>query len=246
MSNTKRGVAIVHYDRTEHLDEITDAVLTTVPNGTKIVICDDGTKPFKTPKLPNVILLTGPNLGVAANKNRALWLLQDCHFLCLLEDDLMPIKKGWFEMYEMGVMMSGIHHFCRVQDKYSDSEVPQFDAYMKDGGLTPIYGPSPRGDLTFITKTVVEKVGSFNPTFRGAGYAHGEWSERVFRANLIRHPNKWVDFKECADAFKQIGDTKGGRWNKPQDEIREQLKKNAAIRKQLSVQNYIYLPLELE
>lgn len=241
-----RGVAICHYNRMEHLDEIIDGVLTTVPNGTKVVVCDDGSNDFKPPTQRQVIVVRGPNLGVAANKNRALWALQDRHFVCILEDDLLPIKPGWFEKYEMATMMSGIHHFCRVQDKLVDSKAPEFDAYLREGGFNPIYGPSPRGDFTFITKTVVEKVGAFNPAFRGAGYAHGEWSERVFKANLINHPNKWIDFEETADSFKQIGDTEGGRWLVDDAVIKKQLKENAKIRKALSVQNYTYLPLVLE
>lgn len=244
MSEPIRGVAICHYDRQEHLADIVRAVEQTVPKNTKIVVCDDGT-PDYTP-VHDTIEIIGKNLGVAANKNRALWALQDCHFVCILEDDLMPTQEGWFEKYEIATMMSGIHHFCRVQDKMVDSKASDFDKYMQEGGFTPIYGPSPRGDLTFITKAVIEKVGAFNPRFRGAGYAHGEWSERVHRANLIKHANKWVDFKECADSFKQIGDTQGGRWKKPESEIREELKRNSKIRKELSTQNYTYLPLILE
>lgn len=244
MSNPKRGVAIAHYNRLEHLKEIIDAIKSTVPNGTRIVVCDDGTKgKFK---LEGTMLLSSSNLGVAANKNRALWLLQDCHFLCILEDDLKPIEKGWFEEYEKAVILSQIHHFCRVQDKEVPEMVPLFSKFMRENGLTPIYGPSPRGDLTFITKTVVNQVGAFNPLFRGAGYAHGEWSDRVVKAGLINHPNKWVDIKECRDRFVQVGDRKGGRWNEDQEKVRRQLKRNTAVRKELIQNHYIYHELVLE
>lgn len=244
MSNPNRGVAICHYNRLEHLKEIIDAVKSTAPNGTRIVVCDDGTKgKFK---LEGTMMLSGPNLGVAANKNRALWLLQDCHFLCILEDDLKPTEKGWFEEYEKAVILSGIHHFCRVQDKIIPETVPEFSEFMRYNGLTPIYGPSPRGDLTFLTRTVVEKVGAFNPLFRGAGYAHGEWSDRVFKAGLINHPNKWVDILECRDRFEQVGDREGGRWKEDQTKVRRQLQRNAAVRKELIQKHYVHHPLILE
>jgi hypothetical protein len=244
VSEPNRGIAILHYDRLEHLKEIITAIKETAPSNARVVVCDDGTKGRF--KLEGTTLLSGPNSGVATNKNRALWLLQDCHFLCLIEDDLKPTTKGWFEDYEKAVLLSGIHHFCRVQDKLVEEQVPEFTNFMRANDLTPIYASSPRGDLTFLTQTVVKKVGAFNPLFIGAGYSHGEWSERVAKAGLINHPNKWVDIQECRDKFVQIGDTEGGRWKLSQDNIKKQLKRNAAVLKELNQHNYIYHPLVLK
>ena len=245
----KRGIAICHYDRLDKLGEIVEAVRRTAPGGTKIVIADDGSDTLnglsvsQIAKETSTILVQGPNLGVAANKNRALWALQDCHLLCILEDDLKPIDRGWFESYEAAAVLSGIHHFCRVQDKEEEETIPAFSAYMAEGGLTPIYGPSPRGDLTFLTSQVIQTVGGFNPLFRGAGYAHGEWSHRVARAGLINHPQRWIDIKEARDKFVQIGDTEGGRWN---EDVTDQLRRNAQVLKQLQRKEYTYADLVLE
>jgi len=242
--NIKRGVALCHYNRQKYLTDIIAAVKDTSPLGTKIVICDDGSS--STINTRGELLIQGKNLGVAANKNRALWALQDCQFLCILEDDLLPTSKGWFEIYEKAAIHSNINHFCRVQDKLVLETVPEFSKYMNGKGLTPIYGPSPRGDLTFITKTVVNRVGAFNPQFRGAGYAHGEWSARVWNSGLIVHPNKWVDIKEARDMFVQVGDTEGGRWNLGKEELKKQLKDNKKLFKELQQVSYIHLPLCLE
>jgi glycosyltransferase involved in cell wall biosynthesis len=193
-----------------------------------------------------VVLVRGPNLGVAANKNRGLFALQDCEYICLLEDDLKPIEKGWFEAYEQAAQLSGIHHFCRVQDKIVGSKAPQFDSFMAANNLHPTYGPSPRGDLTFTTSAVVRRVGGFNPGFRGVGYAHGEWSSRVWRAGFINHPNKWVDIKEASDKFTQIGDTSGGRWEVDELIVRRQIQRNKAVLKELQRSDYTFHPLVLE
>ena len=242
MSEIKRGVAVCVYNR--DITEIVESVRATVPSGTRVVVCDDGS--VEAPSYRGVVSVAGPNLGVAANKNRALWALQDCDYLCILEDDLQPIDRGWFEAYEEAAQLSGIHHFCRVQDKLVDSLSPEFDAYMAANGLHPTYGPSPRGDLTFLTRTVVRTVGAFNPEFRGVGYAHGEWSSRVQRAGLINHPNKWVDILEGSSKFKQVGDTEGGRWEDDQEVIRRQLQRNKQVLKQLQRKEYTYEPLVLE
>lgn len=255
----KRGIAIAHYNRLDKLGEIVEAVKRTAPGGTKIVICDDGsdvglfnesdtyvspeTSVSTIAKEHDVLLVQGPNKGVAANKNRALWALQDCHLICILEDDLKPIERGWFETYEAAAVLSGIHHFCRVQDKEVDETIPAFTAYMAEADLTPIYGPSPRGDLTFLTQRVVQTVGAFNPLFRGAGYAHGEWSARVARSGLINHPLRWIDIKEARDKIVQLGDREGGRWD---HDVSNELRRNNQVLKQLQRKEYTYADLVLE
>lgn len=244
----KRGVAIVTYNRANVLGEIIEAVRSTTPDGTTICVCDDGSTdetPSIVAKISGIVYVRGENKGVSANKNRGLFALQDCGTLCLLEDDLLPKSKGWYEIYEGASLASGINHFCRVQDKFVPETVIEFQNYMQSKGFTPIYGPSPRGDLTFITRDVITKVGGFHPAFRGAGHAHGEWTGRVERAGLIGHPNKFVDIKEANEMFIQKGDREGGRWNLPEEELRRQLKANRLLRKRLDRSGYLYQTLVL-
>jgi len=242
----ERGVAIVTYNRGLHLKEHVESVIKTTSPNTRIVVCDDGSTDI-TPEIitefPNIIYVRGPNMGVGANKNRALWNLQDCAYGCILEDDLFPTEKGWFERYQHAALVTDIHHFCRVQDNYVDEVVPAFSEWMKTKGYTPIYGPGPRGDFTFFTNRVIKEVGAFHPRFIGAGYAHGEWSHRVAKAGLIPHPLKWIDFKEVSESFEQKGDTEGGRWLEDKQKIKEQLKRNGALAKELRRTGYIYHPL---
>ena len=244
----RRGIAVCTYNRAKNLPEILDAILKSQPDNCKLVICDDGSTD-DTPQIvkdfPQFVYIKGPNLGVIANKNRALFALQNCPFSVILEDDLLPIGPGWFEAYEAASLASGIHHFCRVQDKEVPETIPSFSDFLSQKNLTPIYGPSPRGDLTFLTSKTIKTVGAFNPAFIGAGYGHGEWSGRVARAGLIPHPNKWIDIKEARDLFVQIGDRDGGRWELDQATIKQQLKQNRAIQKELKAKKYIYFPLEL-
>ncbi len=245
----KRAIGIAHYNRLDKLEEIVEAVKRTAPGGTKIVIADDGSDTLdglsvsQIAKELDVILVQGPNKGVSANKNRVLWACQDAHLICILEDDLKPIERGWFEAYEAAAVLSGIHHFCRVQDKEVDETVPAFSAYLAEANLTPIYGPSPRGDLTFLTQRVIQTVGAFNPLFRGAGYAHGEWSARVARSGLINHPLRWIDIKEARDKIVQLGDREGGRWDK---DVSDELRRNTQVLKQLQRNEYTYHDLVLE
>ena len=245
----KTGVAVITFNRAKNLEQILEAIKNSVPKNTKLIVADDGSTDNTVEivsKFSDFILIRGHNKGVAANKNRGLWALQDCDFIALLEDDLFPVQNNWFSMYQNAVLYSGINHYARVQDNLLEEVIHNFHDDMKTQNLTPIYGPSPRGDFTFITKKVLKKVGGFNPAFIGAGYAHGEWSERIFKAGLIPHPRKWIDIRsEYGDPFQQIGDRSGGRWEKPKHEIKEQIAYNRSVRKKLQKQNYIFYPLTL-
>lgn len=244
--NYLRGVAICTYNRGNKIGELIESVKDTVPSDTRVVVCDDGSIDMTSEQVMSrrdIIYVRGPNLGVAANKNRALWTLQDCAYICILEDDLFPTQPGWFEVYQGMIDNTGIHHFCRVQDKLVDETVPEFTEYLDEFGYTPIYGPSPRGDFTFISNEVIRKVGGFHPDFIGAGYAHGEWSGRVAKAGLIPHPLKWIDIKEVSESFVQKGDTEGGRWLEPKQKIKDQLKANHALAKKLRRAGLTYTPL---
>jgi len=242
---TKRGVGIVHYNRNNLINKLYEAVKDTVPIGTKIVVCDDGSS--EAPRLPqDAILLRGPNLGVSANKNRALWALQDVHYLAIIEDDLFPTQKGWFEMYEEAAALSDTHHFCRIADDKSTPEIyPKASEFLKTFNYTPVYGNSPRGDFTFITSRVIKEVGAFDPRFLGAGYAHGHWSDRVIKAGLVPHPLKYWDIKEARDLFVQEGDTEGGRWI-DLEKTKLEIKANKSILKSINKEpEYTYRSLVL-
>lgn len=244
-----RAVSIVTYNRGKHIGEVIEGVLSTVPNDTDVFVCDDGSDyEHIVPILdfPTIKLFTGPNLGVGANKNRALWMMQNHHFCCVLEDDLVPTEPNWFELYEAVSVLTDIHHFCRVQDKTVPENRPAFTDYLKAAlGVTPIYASSPRGDLTFLTRKVITTIGGFNPEFKGVGYSHGDWSERAVKAGLVSHPNGWIDIVEARDRFKQLGDTEGGRWDVDEKKIKAQLKRNRLVAKNLKKKGDVYVPLRI-
>ena len=161
---------------------------------------------------------------------------------------MVPQEKGWWEIYEKAALNSGIHHFCRVQGKEVSGQSPDFDAYMVPNGCTPLYSSSCRGDLVFISRMVLERVGGLNPNFRGVGYGHLEWAERIHKAGLIPHPHqKWIDIKEARDRFIQLGDTSGGRFDMPEEEVEKQLERNRKVLEKLQkAGGNLFQPIHLE
>lgn len=237
-ANFTKGIGISTYNRGKNIAEVIEAILLTKPNNAKVIIADDGstdnTAEIIRKGFPSLTYIRGENVGVGGNKNRLMHSLRNYDFIAILEDDLVPIENGWFETYMKFCLNTNIHHLCRVQDRFVEETVPDFAIWCKkELGMTPIYGPTPRGDMAFITHMVLRKVGAFHPKFIGCGHAHGNWSDRIAASGLIGHPNKWIDIKEASVKFKQLGDTEGGRWADPKKEIQKQITKNAKLRKQL-------------
>jgi glycosyltransferase involved in cell wall biosynthesis len=245
---SRRGVGIVTYNRAGRLGDLIEAVLKTTTD-CLVVVADDGSTdetPQVVASFPDVLYVRGPNKGVAWNKNRALYALQGCDYIALLEDDLFPTEAEWFEMYELSAAHLGVHHFCRVQEKEVQETLPLVTmALERELAMTPIYGPSPRGDFTFITRRALQAVGGLHPDFLGAGHAHGEWSERIARAGLIPHPLKWMDIREARDCFEQRGDREGGRFAEDSAEVQAQIERNRAVRKRLRMSGVSHVPLEI-
>lgn len=252
---TSRAIAISTYNRPGQLEEMLEGVLSTMPNETDVFVVDDGSTDvasmcmvqlIKT-KFPTVNYYRGVNKGVGANKTRCLYFMKNHHFSCILEDDLIPKEKFWFETYEGAATLMDVHHFCRVQDKEIPETMPAFTEYFKKTmGATPIYASSPRGDFTFLTRKVITTVGGMNPAFNGVGYAHGEWSSRVAKAGLISHPLHWIDIAEVRDKFVQVGDTTGGRWDDDKAVIKKQMQYNKRVLRRINASTAtLYVPLRL-
>jgi len=230
----KRGIAICHYNRNRLLKQSIKETKRTCPEGAKIVVCDDGSS-TSTPDIKKlcieekVPLIIGPNLGVTQNKNRALFALQDCHFIALLEDDICPLEPGWFELYEQASLLSGVHHFCRAGADAAILESP-FDSFMKSKGLTILHNKTIRGDFTFITNKIIKNVGGLNSEFKGAGYSHIEWLNRIRLAGLVPQHSAALDVKEASVKLKDSLTSKSA---KPTAQTEQEASKNLEIFKRL-------------
>ena len=95
------GIGIVTYNRKEIVSDTIDKVraFTRQPNAA-LVVADDGSSDGTLAMLRDkqVPVITGINMGIAWNKNRALFLLAHmlgCETVILLEDDTQPNRAGW-------------------------------------------------------------------------------------------------------------------------------------------------------
>ena len=97
----KIGIGIITYNRADLLADTIEQVrrFTRDPEAC-LVVADDGSSDGTLAMLRHqqVPVVTGINMGIAWNKNRALFLLAHClgcETVVLLEDDTQPVEAGW-------------------------------------------------------------------------------------------------------------------------------------------------------
>jgi len=179
----KIGIGICTYNRANLLKFMITNVLKFAPKKAKIVIADDGStdntanvvKEFK-----KITYISGPNEGQIRNKNRLLRKLSDCDHIFIVEDDLLFKHGNWAQLFIAANKASSIQHFtfsppglygkCLAESKFGNIIIrhPEFDG----------------GAFAYYSKEVLEKCGGYCPEFRGYGWGHCEYSERIWRSGL--------------------------------------------------------------
>ena len=94
------GIGIITCNRKDVLAETLARVRAHTTAPFTLAVADDGSTDGTTDlvRSQNVTLVTGRNMGIAWNKNRALFLLSHmlgCEAVILLEDDTRPTQSGW-------------------------------------------------------------------------------------------------------------------------------------------------------
>jgi len=126
------------------------------------------------------------NVGVSTVKNKCLELLEDCEYSFLFDNDCYPIKHGWHFIY----IESGLNHACFT-----------FDRPILNVEDTYIEFEKPNGCMMFIENNfILKKVGGLDTDFKGYGFDHLNWSDRIFNNGLT--PARYVDVHNSSLYFK--------------------------------------------
>jgi glycosyltransferase involved in cell wall biosynthesis len=198
------GIGIVTYNRMEILSDTIDTVRAmTRQSNAALVVADDGSTDGTLEMLrrKGVPAILGSNMGIAWNKNRALFLLSQmlrCETTILLEDNTRPTRPGWEAEWISAAKRWGhvnlASDFMRdrfisgsgtARDPYICKEVTAQGASFSGAALT--YG------------------GYFDSRFTGYGYEHVEHSRRLVRVGYGGR-DEWIDGKERALFYLINGD----------------------------------------
>ena len=174
------GIGIVTYNRREILGSTIDQVraCTRQPNAA-LVVADDGSSDGTLSMLRDkqVPVITGVNMVIAWNKNRALFLLSQmlrCETVILLEDDTRPTRVGWESGWMQGARRWGHVNYARelMRDRFVSGDGTAEAPYLcKD--VTAQCSAYSSAALTY--------GGYLDPLFKGYGYEHVEHSYRLIR-----------------------------------------------------------------
>lgn len=180
----KIGIGLCTYNRPEKALEIMQAIRNSTDNVRLVCAIDGGDFLRYDLKRASELcdeLIIGENRGMIENKNRLLVYLQNFDCVFLMDDDLVPIKKGWLELYLEALKVSGYEHLNYIHEiaKYTKlSEVKYTDEitleYYKDLG----------GALMVMTKKCLDTVGILDPEYKFYGYGHCDYTRRCQMAGL--------------------------------------------------------------
>lgn len=174
------GIGIVTYNRREILNDTINQVraFTRHPDAV-LVVADDGSSDGTPVMLreKQVPVITGVNMGIAWNKNRALFLLSHilgCETVILLEDDTRPIRNGWEAEWVEAARRWGHVNFA------SD----WMQKHILSGAGTaadPARSKQITAQCAAYSGTALTYGGYFDPRFKGYGHEHVEHSRRLVR-----------------------------------------------------------------
>jgi GT2 family glycosyltransferase len=173
------GIGIITCNRKDALAETLARMRAHTTSPCQIAVADDGSTDGTADLVlsQNITLATGRNMGIAWNKNRALFLLSavmHCDVVLLLEDDSFPTADGWEQEW--------------VQAAQSWGHVNLAGAWFKDSFLTgtgtvddPILSTNVSAQCSGFSRTALLYGGYFDSRFRGYGQEHVEHTRRMLR-----------------------------------------------------------------
>src|SRR5262249_4809182 len=127
-----------------------------------------------------ITLVTGQNMGIAWNKNRALFLLSSvvqCDVVLLLEDDSFPTKDGWEQ--EGFLVTPRWGHVKLAGEGFRET-------FLGGTGTLddPIVSKNVTAQCSGYSRGALQYGGYFDSRFRGYGFEHIEHSRRMVRVGF--------------------------------------------------------------
>jgi GT2 family glycosyltransferase len=118
------GIGIITCNRKDVLAATLARVRAHTAMPYELAVADDGSTDgtAEMVRAQNITLVTGRNMGIAWNKNRALFLLgavMQCDAVILLEDDSFPTSDGWHHEWMQAALRWG--HVNLAGAWFSDS-----------------------------------------------------------------------------------------------------------------------------
>jgi len=173
------GIGIITFNRKDRVVETLARVRAHTKSSCVLIVADDGSQDGTADLMRshNVTTVSGQNMGIAWNKNRALFLLSaiiQCDVVILLEDDSFPTRDGWEQEWIRAAQRWG--HINLAGEWFHES-------FLRGTGTAddPILSKDVTAQCTGFSRTALLYGGYFDSRFRGYGHEHVEHSRRLVR-----------------------------------------------------------------
>ena len=174
------GIGVVTYNRKDIVSDTIDCVRAmTRHDDAMLVVADDGSSDGTLPMLRDkqVPVVTGINMGIAWNKNRALFLLSHllgCETVILLEDDARPVEPGWENEWISAARNWGHVNYAGEWFRH---------LFLSGSGTLqdPVRSLSLSAQCCAYTREALTYGGYYDSRFRGYGHEHVEHTIRLAR-----------------------------------------------------------------
>jgi glycosyltransferase involved in cell wall biosynthesis len=176
------GIGITTYNHKPALENTLERVRRHTRHPHLLAVGDDGSTDGTAELLEvqHIVRIGGPNRGIAWNKNRLLFALNNvakCDILILLDDDAYPIEDGWEEPWMRAAMFFG--HISLADDGLREQ--------CQSGSGTPedpLLSLVTSGRCVAYASEAIEAVGFMDTRYRRGGYEHTEHSFRMVKAGF--------------------------------------------------------------
>ncbi len=176
------GIGITTYNRCGRLAECVSRLRELTAPPFHLVAADDGSTDatLSVCDQHKLVSITGNNMGIAWNKNRALFFLHRvlaCDTIILIEDDCYPNHRGWETEWIEGARRWGHVNFGGGWFR---------DKVLSGAGTveSPFVSPSLSGQCAAFSGRALSVCGYLDSRFKGYGYEHAEHSSRLVRAGF--------------------------------------------------------------
>lgn len=204
------GIAIIAYNRPKAAEICANSIINTIEKEKydySLICCIDQENINGFENIGKLMkLVPHKNYGVSINKSIAMYYLQNCDHMFLIEEDVYFEKPGWIDLL-LNIQEEtkiGLMNYC-PREIFNNIKIDIPEKKYKYG--TIIFSPFHIAQIMSITKDTFNEVGILNPKFKGYGYGHCEYTKRCFFANKII--NKYNDpqivpfVKELWDYLKE-------------------------------------------
>ena len=178
----KLGIGVTTFNRAAKLESCLARVKQFTAAACQLVVADDGATDRTEAVCAQaaVIRVAGQNMGIAWNKNRALFFLHrilECDVIILIEDDCYPNQADWETDWIRAATKWGHANFG----------APWFrDKFLGGTGTVdnPFVCPSLSGQCAAFSDRARSACGYLDSRFKSYGYEHAEHSSRLVRAGF--------------------------------------------------------------